>query len=802
MKKSLVIVESPAKAKTIGKYLGEAFEVKASVGHIRDLPKKKIGIDPDHDFAAKYEVIPGKEAVVRELRKAASRADTIFLAADPDREGEAICRHLYEEVAPENPRIFRVLFHEITKDAIRKAFEQPGQIDMNLVDAQHTRRLLDRLVGYLISPLLWRKVQRGLSAGRVQTVALRLIVDRELEIRAFVSEEYWAFTASLQGKLPPSFKAKAVKLDGKKFKVVTGEEAAALKAALLATAWTVESVQRTQRKQQPRPPYITSKLQQEANRRFRFPARKTMSVAQKLYEGISVGSEGSTGLITYMRTDSTRVAPQALDAVRDHIRARFGAEYMPAKPRFYQKSQGAQDAHEAIRPTDVERTPQSLRPYLTDDEYKLYTLIWQRFVASQMEAAVFDRTDIRIQADRCQFQAVGDVLRFPGFLVVYKEVVEEEETGENGVVEGRLPAVEKGDVLRLLDLDALQQFTQPPPRYTEATLIKALEEKGIGRPSTYAQIVNVIQDRNYVEKQEGKFRPSETGEIVIELLTASFPDLFSYDYTAGMEKDLDLIEQGQKGWLAEMKTFYAAFSQVLKKAETEMKSLKATVEPTDETCEKCGAPMVIRWGRFGRFISCSAYPECKNARDLAGARTAGETAAPGAEGGGAEIREECPACGKPMILRKGRFGEFLACTDYPQCKTTRKLGQGNKPKAEPKILEELCPQCGKPLSEKQGRFGPFISCSGYPKCKYIKRETVGMKCPRPGCAGEIAVNKGGRGRVFYGCTAYPKCDFTSSAKPVPTPCPVCGSPFMVEKTTKKEGTRVICPVKGCPGQLS
>lgn len=797
MKKSLVIVESPAKAKTISKYLGDDFEVRASVGHIIDLPKRKLGVDVTHDFKADYEVIPGKEKVVHELERAAKRAGTVFLAADPDREGEAICQHLYDVVAKENPRVFRVLFHEITRDAVRKAFEHPGEIDRNLVQAQNTRRILDRLVGYKISPLLWQKVKRGLSAGRVQTVALRLIVDREREIRAFVSEEYWVFTAHLKASKPPAFKARAVKLDGKKFKVSHGEEAAALKAELEAAPFVVESVQKTLKKQQPRPPFITSKLQQEAVRKFRFTARKTMQVAQKLYEGIEYGTEGSVGLITYMRTDSTRIAPSALDAVRGYILDTYGKDYLPGKARFFQKSEAAQDAHEAIRPTDVRRTPEAVRPFLDNEQYKLYTLIWQRFVASQMEAALFDHTDIKVAAGRCQFQATGDVLRFPGFLKVYKEVADEEEQGPDGATEGMLPPVEPKELLKLLELATLQQFTQPPQRYTEATLIKALEEKGIGRPSTYAQIVNVIQDREYVNKEEGKFSPSETGEIVIDLVTESFTTLFNYDYTAGMEKDLDLIEQGKKNWLEELKAFYADFAKTLKKAEKEMKNLRQVVEETDEKCDKCGAPMQIRWGRFGRFLSCSRYPECKNARDLVnGKPAAAEPAAPapGGEGEG----EACDKCGAPMVLKKGRFGEFFSCSAYPECKNTRKLAKGQRaPAAEPKILDEACPKCGKPLAEKQGRYGTFISCTGYPKCVYVKRELLGMRCPRPGCTGEIVINRRGRGKVFYGCTNYPKCDFTTWSKPVAVACRECGSPYLVEKPSKKEGTILSCPTKGC-----
>jgi DNA topoisomerase-1 len=749
MSKSLVIVESPAKARTISRYLGPEFEVKASVGHIKDLPKKKLGVDVRKDFKAEYQVIPGKEKVVLDLRKAAAKAGAIYLAADPDREGEAICQHIYEEVAPNNPNVHRVMFYEITKDAVRKAFETPGRIDRNLVQSQHTRRILDRLVGYKISPLLWRKVRAGLSAGRVQTVALRLIVDREREIRAFVKEEYWVFSAHLEGARPPKFKAKAVKLDGKKFLVTNATDADALRKELEGAPFVVESVKQSARRQQPAPPFTTSKLQQEANRRFKLPAAKTMQIAQRLYEGVELGAEGSVGLITYMRTDSTRTAPSAVEAVRGLIQEKYGADYLPAKPRYFSKSEQAQDAHEAIRPTAAERTPESLKGVLKGDELKLYTLIWQRFVASQMEAALFDHTDVKIAAGRCQFQSIGDVMKFAGFLKVYQEAAEEANGGEKEDAAVKLPPLEAGQALKLLQLDTEQQFTQPPPRYSEATLIKALEEKGIGRPSTYAAIVTVIQNRQYVVKDEGRFQPTETGEIVVDLLVASFPTLFDYAYTANMEKDLDRIESGQQDWLEELRGFYRGFSDSLQRAESEMKNLRREVVLTDYDCPQCGAKMVERWGRFGKFLSCQRYPECKGSMPI-----------PGAD------------------AKNGANGTADA-------------------KQPPKTLDEACPQCGKPLVERQGRFGRFIACSGYPACRYTKQPTLDVPCPQEGCDGQIVARRSKKGKAFYGCNRYPKCQFTAWHKPVAEKCPACGNAYMLEKTTKRDGTFKECPNPEC-----
>ncbi len=556
MSNALVIVESPAKARTITKYLGKGFTVKASVGHIKDLPKNKLGVDVDDDFTPDYTIIPSKEKVVRELKAASRTAKVIYLAADPDREGEAICQHLAEELGGKSKDVYRVLFHEITKNAIQEAFRHPGRINTHKVEAQLARRILDRLVGYKISPLLWKKVRRGLSAGRVQTVALRMIVDREIEIRAFKSEEYWNLAARLAGHMPPEFTAKAHTLDGAKWKIATGEQAQSIVEELRHSAFLVEKIHRREKKRYPVPPFITSNLQQEAARRLNYPVKKTMLLAQRLYEGIEIGDEGAVGLITYMRTDSTRVSETALHEVRDRIRAQFGDPYLPHHPIYYKSKKTAQEAHEAIRPTSVDRTPESLRPYLEPDAWKLYALIWHRFLASQMNPAIFDQTDVMMAAGRVRFKATGSILKFDGFLAVYQETkAEEPKPGKEGEEpEGLLPELTEGEQLEVKALLPTQHFTQPPPRYNEASLVKALESRGIGRPSTYASILSTIQDREYVDKREGKFYPTEIGMLVVDLLIESFQDIFDYEYTARMEEHLDRIESGRERWQDAMQT--------------------------------------------------------------------------------------------------------------------------------------------------------------------------------------------------------------------------------------------------------
>ena len=794
MTKSLVVVESPAKAKTIGKYLGRNYIVKASVGHIKDLPKSKLGVDVEDEFAAHYAVIPAKVKVVKELRAAAKGITDIYLAADPDREGEAICQHLSEELSGKSRNIYRVLFHEITKNAIQEAFKKPGRINQNKVDAQLTRRILDRLVGYKISPLLWNKVRRGLSAGRVQTVALRLIVEREKEIRAFQSEEYWTLDARLAGKLPPEFIAKARQIDGKKWEIADQASSDLIVEELKSAPFLVQSIRRREKKRYPVPPFITSKLQQDAARKLNYSVKRTMVLAQKLYEGIEVGQEGSVGLITYMRTDSSRVAESALQEVRALIQTEYGEDYLPHHPIYYKSKKTAQEAHEAIRPTSVERTPESLKNVLEPDLWKLYSLIWNRFVASQMNPAIFDQTDVQIEAGRVEFKATGSINKFPGFLAVYQESKAEESQSDNAEEESVLPELHEGEELALRELLPVQHFTQPPPRYNEASLVKALESKGIGRPSTYASILSTIQDREYVDKLEGRFHPTEIGELVLDLLVESFQELFDYEYTARMEDHLDRIESGREPWKQTMGDFYDRFATKLKAAETEMRDVKTEAIETDEVCEKCGGKMVIKWGKFGRFLACSTYPTCKNTRQIA------QNGNSGNETENAQPEEIlCEKCGKPMVLKRGRFGEFMACSGYPDCKNTKKIVKSaeNFTVKQDIPLEETCPVCGKNLAIKHGRYGEYTACSNYPECKYIKLKTTGVRCGKEGCSGDIVERKSRRGKTFYGCSNYPDCDFVLWNKPLPDPCPKCGAAFTITKTTKRAGTVRFCNNENC-----
>jgi DNA topoisomerase I len=794
MAKSLVVVESPAKAKTISKYLGRNFVVRASVGHIKDLPKSKLGVDVDDDFAPHYAIIPTKTKVVKELKAAAKGIQDIYLAADPDREGEAICQHLSEELSSKSRNIYRVLFHEITKNAIQEAFKKPSRINQHKVDAQLTRRILDRLVGYKISPLLWNKVRRGLSAGRVQTVALRMIVEREREIRAFKSEEYWTLDARLAGENPPEFTAKARLLDGKKWSIADAETTGGIVEELKPERFVVQEIRQREKKKYPVPPFITSKLQQEAARKLNFSVKRTMILAQKLYEGIEVGQEGSVGLITYMRTDSSRVAESALQEVRTLIQRDFGEAYLPHHPIYYKSKKTAQGAHEAIRPTSVERTPESLKNDLESDLWRLYSLIWNRFVASQMNPAVFDQTDVEITAGRVGFKATGSIPKFKGFLAVYQESKAEDkaESGQD-TEESVLPQLREGEILSLKELLPAQHFTQPPPRFNEASLVKELESKGIGRPSTYASILSTIQDREYVDKQDGKFYPTETGEIVLELLVGSFQEIFDYEYTARMEDHLDRIESGREPWKQTMRDFYGRFSKRLEVAEKEMPDLKTEAIETDETCEKCGSKMVIKWGKFGRFMACSGYPECRNTKEIPkpGAVEAQENSQP------EEI--QCEKCGQPMVLKRGRFGEFMACSGYPECRNTKKIVRTAKESTVKHDipLEEECPVCGKNLVIKHGRFGEYTACSDYPNCKYIKLKSTGVRCGKSGCPGEIVERKSRRGKAFYGCSNYPDCDFVLWNKPLPDPCPMCNAPFTVVKTTKRSGTVRFCNNEDC-----
>jgi DNA topoisomerase I len=798
MAKSLVIVESPTKAKTINKYLGSDFVVKASLGHIKDLPKKNLNVDVDNGFEPHYEVIEGKKKLIAELKAAAKKADSIYLAADPDREGEAICFHLQQELEPAKsakkvPQVFRLMFNEITKNAVQKALENPLQVNVNLVEAQQARRILDRLVGYKISPLLWDKVRRGLSAGRVQTVAVRVIVEREREIRAFIKEEYWTLDADLHAKKPPLLTARLVKKNDENAVIPNQEASDALLADLEGVAYTVKSVTTREKKRNPVAPFITSTLQQDSSRKLRFSVKRTMMLAQRLYEGVEIGSEGSVGLITYMRSDSTRVSPDAIAEARTFIQDRYGANYLPAEPNIYKGKKDAQDAHEAIRPSSALRTPDAVAKYLADDELKLYKLIWMRFVASQMMPAVFDQTTIDVNAKGASgadyiFRATGSVPKFDGFLAVYEEGKDQRDEDDEEL-KHKLPLVTAGEILRFKVLRPEQHFTEPPPRYNEATLVKKLESDGVGRPSTYASILTTIQDREYVTKEGGKFKPTELGMVVCDLLLESFNDIFDVKYTARMEEELDEIEDGKIDWREAMAEFYGRFTKDIEHAEEHMTNIKRMEKPTDLSCEKCGKPLVIKWGKHGSFLACTGYPECTFTRELT-------VDLPDLEG--ADLTEQgdeeyCENCGRPMVLKKGRFGTFLACTGYPDCKTTKQIG-GQQKKADVPLAEK-CPVCDNNLVQKFGRYGEFTACSNYPTCKYVKQKTIGVKCPE--CSeGEISERRSKKGKTFFGCTRYPDCNFVAWAKPVNEKCPECGSPYMVEKYLKS-GAFLQCPNAEC-----
>jgi DNA topoisomerase I len=821
LSKGLVIVESPAKAKTIQKYLGKGFTVEASLGHVKDLPKSTLGVDIENEFDTEYIVIPGKEKVLIKLKKLAESADHIFLAPDPDREGEAIAAHLADELDTngtkkkkakkakakgkdkdkdkdgEAPRIQRVTFNEITQRAVREAFEHPREIDRNLVDAQQARRVLDRLVGYQVSPLLWDKVRRGLSAGRVQTVALRLIVEREREIKAFEKKEYWTIDAHLAAAKPPAFDARFVGKGEDKIEIPNGEEAEKVRAFVEKADWLVRSVDRKERRRNAAPPFTTSKLQQDSARKLRFSVKRTMMIAQRLYEGVELGEEGLVGLITYMRTDSTRVSNEALAELRDLVGKEYGPQYLPEQPNTFKSKKGAQEAHEAIRPTSAVRNPDSIKQYLKEDEFKVYKLIWQRFVASQINPAVFDQTTVDIDAkqgnDSYWFRVTGSVLKFDGFLKVYEESKEGKDE-EDEELKHKLPPLEPGQKLTLRELKPEQHFTEPPPRYNEASLVKELEERGIGRPSTYATILGTIQERQYVTKIGGKFAPTEIGLVVTDLLVENFRDIFDVAYTARLEEELDEIEEGKEKWTDAMSDFYKRFAKDLKYAEKHMENIKRMEKPTDEKCERCGSPLVIKWGKHGSFYACSSYdkdnPEsCTftkenpiNLPDLDSADMQ-ETAQ----------EEYCENCGRVMVLKRGRFGQFMACTGYPDCKTTRRLDQGKRVPDIP--LDEPCPKCGRNLMIRHGRYGEFTACSGYPDCKYVKQNFIGVKCPL--CKdGELVEKKARKGNTFYGCSNYPKCKFTSANKPIAEKCPSCGNEFLVEKN-QKAGPVVSCPNKEC-----
>ena len=811
MSKSLVIVESPTKAKTINKYLGKDFIVEASSGHVKDLPKNKIGVDlTGGTFEPELIVIPGKEKVMDRLRKLAKGAENVYLAPDPDREGEAIAAHLADELkgTVKKSAIHRVTFNEITPKAVKAAFEHARDVDQHLVDAQQTRRVLDRIVGYQISPLLWDKVRRGLSAGRVQTVALRLIVEREQEIKAFNPVEYWTIDANLHpAPKGQEFTAHFIGFDGERARVETVDMPSlpdqkltdATVAQLSKATWSVHNVERKERKRNPAAPFTTSKLQQDASRQLGFNVKRTMGVAQRLYEGVEIGGD-AVGLITYMRTDSTRVSPDAVQSVREWIGHKLGKQYLPESPNTFKSKKDAQDAHEAIRPANPELHPDDIRKSLSDEQYKLYKLIWQRFVASQMMPAIFDQTtvDITAKADRSyDFRVTGSILKFDGFLKVYEESKEKKDADDEALA-NKLPALNAGDLLTLKELKPEQKFTQPPPRYNEASLVKELEERGIGRPSTYASIINTIQDREYVTKMGGKrngpFIPTEIGTVVTGLLVKNFPYIFDTKYTARLEEELDDIEDGKEKWTDLLTGFYGYFEKELKDAGKHMEDIKRMEKPTDQVCDLCGSPLVLKWGKFGSFYACSAYDKKKPGSCTFTKENFDTKPNLAVSGDDADQEEEyCENCGRVMVLRNGPWGPFMACPGYnedPPCKTVRRLHQKQQQKP-PVPLDEKCPKCGEQLVLRNGQYGEFVSCSGYPKCKYIKQNTIGMKCPK--ChEGDIVEKKARRGNFFYGCSEYPKCDFTANYKPVEKKCPECGSPYLLEKTLKS-GVYLVCP---------
>ncbi|OGQ81416.1 MAG: DNA topoisomerase I [Deltaproteobacteria bacterium RIFCSPLOWO2_12_FULL_60_19] len=745
--KNLVIVESPAKAKTLEKYLGRDFQVKASVGHIVDLPKSKLGVDIKKDFAPDFHVIQGKKKVVDDLRRAAKGKENIYLASDPDREGEAIAWHIADQIGKDHHRMHRVLINEITRKAVQEAIAHPHKLDRDKFDAQIARRILDRLVGYKISPILWKKVRRGLSAGRVQSVAVRVVCEREKEIRAFVPQEYWSLTATLEGRLPPSFQARLAQWQGEKIdkdnRIENDARVQEITASLEGRPWTIRQIEKKERRRFPTPPFVTSKLQQEAARKLGFQPQRTMQIAQHLYEGAELGSEGAVGLITYMRTDSTRVSADAVQQVRHLIQSQYGAAYLPERPVVYRSKKGAQDAHEAIRPTSMEYPPERVRHFLRRDHFALYSLIWDRFVASQMAPAVYDQTGFDIQAGEALFRATGQQLKFDGFIRIYTEGQDDGDEDQ----EATLPDLQEGDSLKLLALEPRQHFTQPPPRFSQATLIKELEEDGIGRPSTYASIVSNILNREYVTLDERRtLAPTELGFLVTDLLVDAFPDILNVKFTAGMEDILDKVEEGEQDWVKAMKRFYAPFARDLKKAEAEMRDVKRQEIPTDIACEKCGAMMVVKWGRNGEFLACPQYPECKSTKNF----TRGENGAVQVMVE-QEINENCEQCGRPMMLRWGKYGRFLGCSGYPECKNIRSMDK-------PVDLGVLCPACKE---------------------------------------GNMHEKKSRRGKVFYSCARYPECKFAVWDRPVAEPCPQCGEPILLEKMTKRAGRTRHCHKKEC-----
>ena len=753
MSHQLVIVESPAKAKTIEKFLGPGYRVLASFGHVRALPSKQGSVDTANDFEPKYHVLPESKKHIDAIKKELKDADRLLLATDPDREGEAISWHLLAALGLDKKAkipVQRVVFHEITKDAILHAVKNPRDIAAELVDAQQARSILDYLVGFNLSPFLWKKIRYGLSAGRVQSVALRLVCEREKEINAFIEQEYWTIATKLQKQGGAQLKAGLIAVDGKKldkFDIPTVAAAEALKNGIAKGIATVATVTRKETKRTPAPPFTTSTLQQEASRKLGFSAKKTMSTAQKLYEGVAIGDGGTVGLITYMRTDSVNLSAQALKEAHDLISVAYGKEYALPKPRHYKnKSKNAQEAHEAIRPTYLDKTPAELKKFLTPDLFKLYELIWKRTVACQMAEALLDQTSVDIavvgdKQERFTLRATGSVLRFPGFMKLYIEGVDDEDEEK----EGTLPALEEGEALKLLEVLPEQHFTQPPPRYTEATLVKTLEEYGIGRPSTYASTLNTLVERKYCRLDKKRFFPEDVGMVVNDLLTAHFSQYVDYNFTAGLEEQLDQVSRGEKQWKPLLREFWNPFISLLKQKEGEVKKDDLTSETLDESCPECGKPLAIKLGKRGKFVACTGFKEgCKYTRNLENS-TAEETAEP-------ELSDEkCDKCGQPMLIKSGRYGKYLACSGYPACKNIQPL---NKPK------------------------GTGVTC---PECKQ----------------GELTEKKSRYGKLFYSCNRYPDCKFALWDPPITQPCPKCGFPVLVKKVYKKKGEFLKCPKEGC-----
>ena len=754
-KKNLVIVESPAKAKTIGKYLGSAFFVRSSMGHVRDLPERKLSVDIENNFTPEYKIITSRKKLVSELLDDSKKADFVYLATDLDREGEAIAWHLCQALGISDERAKRVTFNEITKDAILEAFKHSSSVNISKVNAQQARRILDRLVGYMISPLLWKKITKGLSAGRVQSVAVRLIVEREKEIKDFKPQEYWKINAALKILKEDktcetgSFKAQLHKFNNENLEIKNEQQAKDIVNELEKEEYIVANIKKQTKRNNAPPPFTTSLLQQQASIRLQYSAKKTMLIAQQLYEGIDIGKEGSVGLITYMRTDSFHVSEQSLTVCRRFVADKYGLNYLPEKANLYASGKkGTQGAHEAIRPTVIEYTPESIKDYLTKDQYKLYELVWNRFVASQMKPAVYAVTDVEINAGKYMFKAKGRELLFDGHTILSGHEMEKDEQ--------ILPLLEKDQKLELMELLPTQHFTQPPPRYTEASLVKTLEKMGIGRPSTYATIISTIQERGYVKQEKRAFYATELGILVTGKLVEHFPRIMDVKFTSYMEDELDKIEEEKIDWVTVLKDFYNPFKIDLEKATGEMKSVKGITEGSNQTCSSCGQPMVIRWGKHGKFLGCSAFPKCKNTLPL---DEKGEPSQP------QTTDQKCEKCGSAMLIKTSRHGKFLACSAYPNCKNTKSL-TGETAKVEP--TNEKCEKCSSAMVIRLSKKGKFLACSAYPKCRNIKTLPTGIKCPKENCGGELVSRRSKKGGAFFGCSKYPDCDYITKELPETT----------------------------------